>query len=641
VGRPPRPRAFDHVLVLMFENQYRAYVKGNSYFARLARAGVELTNSFGVMHPSQTNYIASVAGELCNVTSDDRPGPLAQRTIVDLVEEAGLEWKAYMDGFSAAANAWAPGFAPQDAYPYVIKHDPFSSFAAVTSSEARWQRVVSEAQLWTDVRAGSLPAYCWFTPDMWNDGHYIRGTTSEPAVRAPELVDQAAGWLEWFFGTLRFPGPDSLLPPRTLVVVTFDESDFEAAFDAGDKYTYDGPNQIYTVLLGDVVRAGTREAEGYNHYSLLRTIEENFGLGTLGKNDADSNWMRFLWGERFAWGSVSETPLTGDGSLAAAGTQDGALHIVEAGETGLEHRTWTAGAGWSEADAALSSTGTAPALVARPGHPLLTLLLGPGGSVEADGMQLVASGADALAVSECERGDGVMLVYRLTADGSLWSRRLRAGSWEEPVGTGRTTRGAFALTAVGHVLLLVHAEEDGSLACSTYGTAAFNAVTVPAGQWAGPYDDATVDAWSPDAFPVAHFGAAAMKTTPGEREPAMRPYGTGGALALAQLDGVVHLVHPRRRGGELLGTTYSIAGVLTSKLPVTYNASDEVTTSDGYGTLAEAGWSTEQTVGGADLRVGPDGALAACRVGPDAVVVLAQAGAGEPVRMVVGRYESD
>ena len=93
---PGLGRAFDHVLVLMFENLYRGYVLGNPYMRRLARPGIQLGNYFGVMHPSQTNYIASIAGELCNVTSDDRPPPLGQRTIVDLLEEAPgrLRWKA-------------------------------------------------------------------------------------------------------------------------------------------------------------------------------------------------------------------------------------------------------------------------------------------------------------------------------------------------------------------------------------------------------------------------------------------------------------------------------------------------------------------------------------------------------------------
>src|SRR5262245_39701630 len=207
----------------MFENQYRGYALQNPYLRRLAREGVELCSSFGVMHPSQTNYISSIAGELCNVTSDNPNVPLLpQRTIVDLLEEAGLGWKAYMQGYAANAQPWTPALLPANQKPYYVKHNPFGSFARIVSREDRWRRVTNEAAFFADVLNGELPEYAWFTPDIWNDGHYVDGTYEDCKPRAPALVDQRARWLESFFGRLRFPGPRSHLPPRTLVVVTFD-----------------------------------------------------------------------------------------------------------------------------------------------------------------------------------------------------------------------------------------------------------------------------------------------------------------------------------------------------------------------------------------------------------------------------------
>ena len=52
-------RLFDHILVVMFENQYRSYCLENPYLRLLAAQGVLVANSHGVMHPSQTNYIGS------------------------------------------------------------------------------------------------------------------------------------------------------------------------------------------------------------------------------------------------------------------------------------------------------------------------------------------------------------------------------------------------------------------------------------------------------------------------------------------------------------------------------------------------------------------------------------------------------
>ena len=51
------------------------------------------------------------------------------------------------------------------------------------------------------------------------------------------------------------------------------------------------------------------ESAHYDHYSLLRTVEENFDLGTLKKNDLSADWFRFLWGEAtpsFDWANHSQ-----------------------------------------------------------------------------------------------------------------------------------------------------------------------------------------------------------------------------------------------------------------------------------------------------------------------------------------------
>ena len=234
----------------------------------LAASGVELSNYYGVMHPSQTNYIASLAGELCNIADDGsvyRSGskaPLDQQTIVDLINASphGLTWKAYMQSYIPQQQIWSAEMVPDDDYPYMIKHNPFASFQNIVRNQANWDRVVDESQFWRDVLNGQLPNYCWFTPNMWNDGHYTDGTRSEPADRAPALVGQLAVWLKSFFDALGVPGPKSHLPPRTLVVVTFDEADYLKSVttkaDSPLKSFYDGPNQVYTVLLGDVVTPG-------------------------------------------------------------------------------------------------------------------------------------------------------------------------------------------------------------------------------------------------------------------------------------------------------------------------------------------------------------------------------------------------
>lgn len=69
----------------------------------------------------------------------------------------------------------------------------------------------------------------------------------------------------------------------TLIYITFDEA-----------YPYSDPYAIYSLLIGDMLPAGTQRFEPYNHYSQLASVEINFGLGSLRRNDAAARPWWFL-----------------------------------------------------------------------------------------------------------------------------------------------------------------------------------------------------------------------------------------------------------------------------------------------------------------------------------------------------------
>jgi hypothetical protein len=94
-------------------------------------------------------------------------------------------------------------------------------------------------------------------------------------------MQKCSRWLETFLQTW-FPW-DQKEMKGTLVVVTFDESEGR---DANDR--------IYTVFLGDMVKNQTVDKE-YNHYSVLKTIEDNFGLPTLNSGDANATPITEAW----------------------------------------------------------------------------------------------------------------------------------------------------------------------------------------------------------------------------------------------------------------------------------------------------------------------------------------------------------
>ena len=620
-------KAFDRVLIIMFENMYRGYVMQNPYMRELAKLGTDMANYHGVMHPSQTNYISSIAGELCNISNDERPEQLLpQDTIVDLIEAKCLHWKAYMQGYCPDSTVWSPDMIPQDNFPYLIKHNPFSSFANIVRNKQRWQRVVSADQLLVDAANNQLPEYAWFTPDMWNDGHYSAGTRSSPAERAPDLVDQQAIWLRYFFGMLKFPGPDSILPDGTLVIVTYDEADFEADYDPSDqvKYYYDGPNQIYTILLGSMVRPGV-ESEGYNHYSLIRSIEKNFDLETLGKNDQCANWFQFLWNRHFGWEDSKPTPFLTKGPIAfacplgvptlafrdndkklcvarfdnamwsnpevigdpsedtfALAVANGALYLVTGSADGVQQRSYTASTGWSPPSSIIAS--------------------GP---------------VRSLALASFDEQRLLMLAF-INEAGELYSLIHSNGAWAaDTVSIGAESEAAFAtqgsicLAVLGSSIFCIYeAMKTDALMVVSYNCAAFNVITATKSEYSGPYNNTTVNLWSPSAFPVEAFTHAPNPKTPGEPEPVIEKFAACAPLACATLDGVIHLAHATPQSNQLVTETLSISGLLTPKLPVSYNSSDEKTTNNGYGTLAQAGWTEQISIGDATLGAGRAMAMA-------------------------------
>jgi acid phosphatase len=264
--------AFDRFFIIMLENELESAVLQDDYMRSLQTRGVRLSDYHGVTHPSQPNYVATVTG--LPFVSDDTCQDIEATSVVDLLEDKGVTWKAYMEDLPEDDKAVC---VSADRL-YFRKHNPFVSLNNIRNDPARLARVVNAKQLQADLDGGNLPQFCWYTPNIQNDGHSPPDASPLHRWNGVEFLSQ---WLRRFLEPLL---ANYGFMKGTLVVVTFDESLPHA------------DNHAYTALLGDMVKPGTVEADRYDHYSLLRTIEENFGLGTLHRNDLTANWFRFLWG---------------------------------------------------------------------------------------------------------------------------------------------------------------------------------------------------------------------------------------------------------------------------------------------------------------------------------------------------------
>jgi hypothetical protein len=259
-AKAPTPPSFKKIVVVYLENtDYRGALR-QAYLSKLAKSGALLTDFHAETHPSQPNYVALAAGTTAGVHADAN-SDLDERHLGDLLEAAGRTWKVYAEDYPGSC------FLGQRKGLYVRKHVPFVSFLNVQRDPKRCANIVDASDFKSDYRKRRLPDFSFFAPNMEDDGH-------ETGVK---FADR---WVSKTFGPLL---EDAEASAGVLVVVTFDEDDSL------------GNNHIYTVLAGDSVAPGSTSNRRYNHYSLLRTIEDAWNLGSLGRADAAAEPISGVW----------------------------------------------------------------------------------------------------------------------------------------------------------------------------------------------------------------------------------------------------------------------------------------------------------------------------------------------------------
>lgn len=337
-GTGPR---LDHVFIIMLENHAADHVIGDPnapYITSLADTYGQATDYFGVTHTSEPNYIAATSGDTWWDNDDNGwyaptgnafpPNHYPHTNIVDELEAAHIPWDAYMQAMPSA------GYLP-DSWPsssnalYASKHNPFILYNDVRDNPARTADIKPYTDMAADLNGPNPPRYVWISPDECDNMHggistAVAGFPETPCPYSNVAGDANDEALKAKADAFVKDAVQTIMSSRawtgnSVIFIVADETDFDGSnptdndyasvagccdspvVPAGDpEISASWPGGVYgggSAPMIVVSRLGPRhatDATPSNHYSMLLTIEEGFGLGKLGYT-SDSAQVQPLW----------------------------------------------------------------------------------------------------------------------------------------------------------------------------------------------------------------------------------------------------------------------------------------------------------------------------------------------------------
>lgn len=308
----------DHAYVIMLENHSQQGVIGDPnapYMTQLAATYGNATNYYGVTHPSEPNYVASIAGDNYWTNNDNPANRFDHTNLVDSLESAHMTWGAYMEALPTddkTADYWPSSSNPL----YASKHNPFVLFNDIRNNPQRMANVKSYTSLGSDLNTGRTPNFVYIVPDQCNDMHggvytAVPGHPETPCAYGSTNDDPADASLKqkadaFVKSTVATIMNSKAWTRNSAIFVVADEGDYNSnAVNGGwdspagccdSPVLPAGAPDVSAAWPGGVYGGGKVPAivitggkphhvvsdVAYNHYSLLRTLEDAWHLPELG-----------------------------------------------------------------------------------------------------------------------------------------------------------------------------------------------------------------------------------------------------------------------------------------------------------------------------------------------------------------------
>ncbi len=257
---------FGHVYVIVMENREYGQIVGSPdapYLNQLASRYGLATAYDAVAHPSEPNYIALFGGSTQGVASDGVYN-LAARNLADQLEARGKTWAVFAQNVpSGCYTGTGASAGPDGSGSYARKHEPAISFTDISANPARCARIMDFTHF-----SPSAADFELIIPNLCNDMHDCSTATGDAFLAS--FVPRITG---------------SAMFANSVLFITWDEG----TTDAG------GGGRVATLVVSPLARPGARSGMAHDHYSLVRTIEDAWGLGCMAQT-CSANDMRELFG---------------------------------------------------------------------------------------------------------------------------------------------------------------------------------------------------------------------------------------------------------------------------------------------------------------------------------------------------------
>jgi hypothetical protein len=258
---PEAPPAVKHVFVIL--------LSGGTFEDSLRKQGELVPSYSGVVQGELANEIALVSGQdptpaiTANCPRYDCVYPPEVKTVADQLTAAGKTWRAYVEDQPTPCSHPAPGAADAPVGNYVTWRNPFVYFHSIVDGDDCANFDIGLDQLGFDLTGAETTAsLSLIVPNRCHDGSDTACPAGSGDVKA--FVDTTVTQI------LRSPG----YAEGGLVAITFAQGGS-------------------LLLLSQQVKPGSTAGSGaYTHYSLLKSIEDLFGLDHLG-HAADPDVLGF------------------------------------------------------------------------------------------------------------------------------------------------------------------------------------------------------------------------------------------------------------------------------------------------------------------------------------------------------------